>query len=566
MKRLIDILKTNKSNILKGLGILVIIILVVIFAVYIIGKIVETVRNKNINDKEWLSKHITIINDDVMGDNVMYIDTKDYVSIFNETYQEVIDEKINNLLNEEEYTFKHPLIIYNPYGTNTLSVNVYFTSNSDENISYTISVNEDEISDFSRDLITKEGDKSYQLIGLVPGYDNDITIKTIENGEEVTTEFTVNLCSVEILSETILSSEDGNSESELSEGLYTLLGNDSDEDDYVSIYDNDGIIRGEMPIIGYRAHALLFRDDKMYLSISQTKIAEINNLGKITKIYKTGKYYLHHDYVFDDDGNLLVLANNTEKDTEEDCIIKINLETSEVTEVVDFEDIFASYVETCKLDTESFRDEGEDGLDWLHLNSIEYVKGDVYLSSRETSSIIKVTNIETNPEISYILADESIWKDTEFAKYVYEKVGDFKIHAGQHSVRYIEGDEDGVYYLKFFNNNYGKMTSQPSFDYSTIGITNDNAFTGDESYYYVYKVDENNKTFELVDDFAVEYSGIVSSVQTLDNENILVDSGTKGVFVEYTKDHDLIRKFTAKLNKYMVYRVLKYDFKNYWFE
>lgn len=563
MKKIIDFFKSNKNKITKSLISIIIVIIIVILAICLITRIAESVKNKNINDKDWLSKHITIINDDVMGDNVMYISTKDYVSIFNKNYQEVIDEKIEKLLKENEYTFEHPLIIYNPYGTNTLSVNIYFTSDNNESISYIVSV-DDDISDFSRDLITKK-ENSYQLIGLVPGYDNDITLKIIEDGKEVTSEFTVNLCSVEILSETILSSENGTSESELSEGLYTLLGNDSDEEDYVSIYDNDGVIRGEMPIIGYRAHALLFNDDKMYLSISQTKIAEINNLGKITNIYKTGKYYLHHDYTFDDDGNILVLANNTEKNTEEDCIIKINLKTGKVTEVIDFENIFKSYVVTCKLDTESVRDEGEDGLDWLHLNSIEYVDGDVYLSSRETSSIIKVTNIETNPEISYILADESIWKNTEFEKYVYNKVGDFKIHAGQHSVRYSQGEENGVYYLKFYNNNYGKMTSQPSFDYSSIGITNDNAFTGDESYYYVYKVDENNKIFELVDSFAVEYSGIVSSTQTLNNENILVDSGTKGIFAEYTKDHDLIKKFTAKLNKYMVYRVLKYDFKNYWF-
>lgn len=564
MKKLINHLKNNKEKIIKYVISLIVVIMIIMLSIYLITKIVESVRNRNINDKEWLSRHITIVNDDVMGNNVMRIDTKDYVSIFNENYQEIVDEKIDSLLKTDEYTFNNPLIIYNPYGTNTLSVNVYFSSNNNENISYTVSI-DDDISDFSRDLISKE-ENFYQLIGLVPGYDNDITLKTMENGKEITFEFTVNLSNVEILSETILPSESGTSESELSKGLYTLLGNDSDEKDYVSLYDNDGIIRGEIPIIGYRAHALLFNDDKMYLSISQTKIAEINNLGKITKIYKTGKYYLHHDYTFDDDGNLLVLANNTKKNTEEDCIIKIDIKTGKVTEIIDFENIFESYVKTCKLDTESIRDEGEDGLDWLHLNSIEYVDGDVYLSSRETSSIIKVTNIETNPEISYILADKSIWEKTEFKKYVYDKIGDFKIHAGQHSVRYIKGEDEGIYYLKFFNNNYGKMNSQPSFDYSSIGITNDNAFSGDESYYYVYKLDENNRTFELVDSFSVEYSGIVSSVQTLDNENIVVDSGTKGIFVEYNKNHELIKKFTVKLNKYMVYRVLKYDFKNYWFK
>ena len=57
------------------------------------------------------------------------------------------------------------------------------------------------------------------------------------------------------------------------------------------------------------------------------------------------------------------------------------------------------------------------------------------------------------------LADERIWEDTEFSKYVYEKEGDFKIHAGQHSLNYEETDEYVVYYLTFFDNNYGKPNS-----------------------------------------------------------------------------------------------------------
>lgn len=561
-------------GIIKKIG-LVVLFLVVICgvsysAVMFIRGLNEKIVESQLNDEDWLSENIKISKDKSLGKNIYAVSSPSEVSAYDMIYQEVIQDKLDVLM-EDEYTFEKPLIVYNAYGTNILGVNLYFTVSEDATVSYNIHVDDKDINDFSRDLANNgdERNHSYQLIGFVPGEVNEVslTLKD-EDGEEVATkEFTVDLSDIEYNAQKKLKVKEGESKEELTDGLYTMLGNDSDGQDYLAIYDNDGILRMESEIVGYRAHRVLFKDNKMYYSISQTKIAEVNPLGQVSEIYCTGHYDLHHDYQFDDDGNLVVLANNTKKDTEEDCIIKIDLDTKAVTELIDFEDMFSSYVDTCTLDTTSARDEGEDGLDWLHLNSLVWLDGgDVILSSRETSSILRVNNIEEDPELVYLLADERIWEDTEFSKYVYEKEGDFKIHAGQHSLNYEETDEDGVYYLTFFDNNYGKANSQPKFDYSKLGIENDNSFKGTESYYYVYKVDENKKTFELVDSFAVPYSGIVSSVQPMDNGNVVVDSGVAGIFGEYDKDHKLIKQFTAKLNKYMVYRVFKYTFNNFWFE
>ena len=564
-------------GVIKKIG-LVVLFLVVICgvsyaAVMFIRGLNEKIVESQLNDEDWLSKNIKISKNESLGNNIYSVTRPSEVNSYDMVYQEVIQDKLDVLM-EKEYSFEKPLIIYNAYGTNILGVNLYFTTDEEAKVSYNIHVDDKDVHDFSRELNNGEDenlttDHSYQLIGFVPGEVNEVTLTLEdEDGEEISTkEFNVDLTDIEYNAEKKLKVKEGESKEELTDGLYTMLGNDSDGQDYLAIYDNDGILRMESEIVGYRAHRILFKDNKMYYSISQTKIAEVNPLGQVSNIYRTGHYDLHHDYVFDDDGNLVVLANNTKKDTEEDCIIKIDLDTKAVTELIDFEDMFQSYVDTCELDESNFRDEGEDGLDWLHLNSIVWLDGgDVILSSRETSSILRVNNIEDDPELVYLLADESVWEDTEFSKYVYEKDGDFKIHAGQHCLNYEETDEDGVYYLTFFDNNYGKSNSQPDFDFSKMGIENQKPFEGTESYYYVYRVDENEKTFELVDSFDVPYSGIVSSVQPMSNGNVVVDSGIAGIFGEYDEDHKLIRQFTAKLNKYMVYRVFKYTFNNFWFE
>ena len=566
-----DIIKENKQE-LKEFIVYIILLIIILFLIVGIKKIQAIRHQKNIINYDWLKENVSIDYDTSIGESIYRIAKSSDINIYNENYRKVIKEKYQ-AIDKSYYNFDYPLIIYNLHGTNNLSFNIYFKTENESYLDYTITIDDERISDFKKTLknngknnLTKEHE--YQLIGFVPGYINNLKLELKNKYHEVidTIEISLDMTKITTLSQTFAEVTIGESKEKLEDGLYTILGNDSDAQDYVSIYDNDGVIRSEIPIIGYRAHQILFKDNSMYFSISQSKIVKMGRTGEIEEIYETGNYHLHHDYAFTSDGNLIVLANNLEKDTEEDCIIKINLETKEVVELVDFEPMFQSYVDTCVLDTTSQRDEGEDGLDWLHLNSIEYVDGDVFLSSRETSSILKVKDIETNPKLEYIISAEEIWEKTEFEDYVYEQVGDFKIHAGQHSVRYTPTDDKDIYYLTFFDNNYGKANSKPDFNYEKIGITNNNAYKGDSSYYYAYKVNEKKKTFKLVDSIELVYSGIVSSIQDLDNGNILTDSGTAGIYAEYDDEHKLIKSFKLNMNKYMVYRVLKYDYTNIWFE
>ena len=130
----------------------------------------------------------------------------------------------------------------------------------------------------------------------------------------------------------------------------------------------------------------------MYYSISENQIAAVNRLGKVEMIYDTGTYSLHHDYVFDDDGNMLVLATDTESESVEDQIIKIDTQTGEVSCVLDLEELFPDYKETCIKN-----DDGE--LDWMHINTIQWIGDDaVLLSSRETSTILMITDIYDSPK------------------------------------------------------------------------------------------------------------------------------------------------------------------------
>lgn len=54
-----------------------------------------------------------------------------------------------------------------------------------------------------------------------------------------------------------------------------------------------------------------------------------------------------HDYVFDENGNMLILATDTTQDSVGDIVLKLDVNSGEVTEVLDLGDLFGEYKKTC---------------------------------------------------------------------------------------------------------------------------------------------------------------------------------------------------------------------------
>lgn len=563
--KIINNLKRNKKKILYSSTLIILLIPIGILA---LNKYNDTIKN-NLNNKNWIKNNTSIIKTNI--NEYTYSTMKDkHITTYNTLFQEEIDNKINDLLKNNNYTIDNPLMIYNPYSTNTNSINLYFNTDTEEELSYKIEV--DGFSSFERTLKNTGEDNytkthSYQLIGFIMGYNNKLTL-TLKNkdNEEQSYTYNLNFKNYKIDTDTKLKIEEDNNE-ELSDGLFAILGDSREDQDYIHLVDNDGIVRSEIPIIGYRAVNLLFNNNKMYFSVSERKLARMNNLGKIEKIYKLGKHKLHHDYAFDDKKeNLLILSSDTEDDSCEDEIIKLNLETGKITDSFKLEEVFKDLRENAYYNKDEVAKEVESvGVDWMHINTINYFKDDtVILSSRETSSIIKIKNIFESPEIVYILGDESFYKDFAEKKYLYNKIGDFTNSGGQHTVTYIETNEEGVYYLSMFNNNIGISTTKPDFNWKSIGLNYSSPKDNGKSYYYKYKVDENNKTYELVESFEVPFSAYMGSTQEYSN-NIIVDSAQQCTFQETNQDGSIKKKF--KFNcKSSIYRVFKYNFNNFYFK
>ena len=117
-----------------------------------------------------------------------------------------------------------------------------------------------------------------------------------------------------------------------------------------------------------------------------------------------------------------------------------------------------------------------------------------------------------------------------------------------------------------FDNNFGTSLTRPNFDWTVIdGISTELSSDTAKSQYRKYLVDENAGTYTEVSSFDVPYSPYVSSAQELDNGQILIDSGMKGLFGQYSSDGTLLSEFRMTLNTSYIYRVYSYDFQGFYF-
>lgn len=502
------------------------------------------------------------------------IDTEtDGFTYYDLDVQEAIQSQID-ALKEQDHKMEDPLLIFDPYGTNTTSLYIWFEEEEASALSYTIQC--DGYADFNRTLYSNSEDNTsstheHQLIGLVPGESNTITLSAKDSDgtllEQV--EFTVEAPQLSSGYPTQIEKNTEN-DTELSEGLYMTFGLNYSYDGYSFLIDNEGTVRGELPLDGDMIENIMFYDDAMFYSVDLSKAVRIDRLGKVIAVYEFPEYELHHDYVLNSDGEIIALATEYAKDSVEDIIIAIDLESGDVEKIIDFDEVMGDY----KALTQPYSADsmwGSQDWDWLHFNSIQLVNEDeMILSSRETSTIMKFDNIYDDITIDYFIGPENVWADTAYSQYLLTKEGNFTNAAGQHNVVYETDDslEEGQYYLYFYNNNFWSYESRSESISGSEG--NSTSFQDDGnsiSYYTRYLVDENEGTYQLVDSLSVPYSSIVSSVQWYGDE-LIVNSGMRTEFYIYDADGELLASYAyndADESIFLGYRIYKYSFTDFWF-
>ena len=493
--------------------------------------------------------------------------------------QERLEGALEDLKAQEEFswTADRPLAVLNPYGTGSNGLYLYFETDVPTQASYTIHVDQEGIEDYSA-TSAKEGRRNYsrqhefQVIGLVPGQTNEVTLTLTGSWGNVRqiVHFTVDMPDTQSGYATQLAVTDGTSAQLQADGLFTMM-RVNGYLGYGFFYDNSGVLRYEMVLEGFGLDRLLFDGDELITCVSSTRLARVNGLGQVTQVYDLDGYELHHDIGFGREGEVLALAEHEGGETVEDVVLSIDLDSGAVTELLDFTQVMQSYFEMTRpvgpLD-DFFWQAGE--WDWIHLNSLQYLPEDdsLIVSSRETSAIIKIADIHGEPAVDWLAGDSRFWEDTPYAELCLTQEGDFVPQYGQHCVEYLKaGEDDGIYYLNVYNNNYWSLNTRDfTLDVADSVGTDLYGSESDASQVYVYRIDENARTFSLEDSFDVPYSSIVSNGSLCqDSSNWVVNSGISMVFGEYDSTGTLIREYAYECSM-QNYRTFKYTMSGIWFQ
>ena len=499
-------------------------------------------------------------------------------AIYTDDYQQAAHEALVAERDATTHGVDDIFVKDNPYGTNTTSLYVYFTSRYGSNVTYTVSA--DGYPDFTRQAYQDDDyptEHEFLVLGLIPGVTNTITFTlTDDNGLDL--DYTIEhdgptlLGDEETRLERTVEPDEG---TDLGDGLYAVMGNDSNDQDFLYYYDTDGVLRGEIPLKYYRAHRLLFSDGLMWFSASTHTMVGMDRLGRLEKIYDlSDDYILHHDYALDADGNIVLLATQLGRDDHavQDQVVKLDTTTGETTPLLDFGELLADYKQSTEhAGIDESDPDATDRWDWLHCNTIQMMDdGSAIFSARETSTIIKIDDLEGEPTLDWMVGEESVWNGSGYEDAFLAKDGAFSDTGGQHSVTVVTDDTlpDGQYYLYMFDNNYGYASTRPDYDWSVIDGISTQGLTGNDearSQYRRYLVDENARTYSETAAFDVPYSPYVSSAQELSDGHILIDTGQQGLFGVYDQDGTLLAQYRMALATSYVYRVYQYGFKGFYF-
>lgn len=232
------------------------------------------------------------------GKNVLNFNQK---NVYNVANSNAARERLDRLIKRTDATFENPIIALNPFGTNADSIYFYFDTSYHCMIRYTITVEEEAVADHIRYVNNGQENnlsKNHEFVvsGLIPGRTNHIVMELLDTTgakrEEQIYEYAVPGTDLPVK----ISMQEGHSKETAGTGLYFTFPSGKNT---IAAYDNQGILRNQTVTDSGHGRKLLKSTDSVLYQVSDTKVAKVSSLGRVTGVVEIKGYGKIRDFGYD---------------------------------------------------------------------------------------------------------------------------------------------------------------------------------------------------------------------------------------------------------------------------
>lgn len=445
----------------------------------------------------------------VAGTNIDTEESLPYVTRVRDAYMEKI-------LRSGQYTMDNFLVMKNPYSLSPLTAMVLFYTKEKYKVKVTVKGKEDKETKQkigSTDVTGATGYAHYHrvpVVGLYAGRKSRVILKLIDEQGKACYELKFSIKCDE-LPKSMQDMVHVSKYSEVSAFPLTFVYGGSTRFPYA--FDRAGnirlyIARQPKPYGLYflsEGHFLFAEKNILMPSFSNphsNQVFEMDMMGRVLRIYNA-RNGLHHDaWEMSPGGNIMALGSTLIK-ANEDLVMEIDRSTGKILKTIDMES--------------AFDDTYQDGIDWIHLNTVSYDESDnsVLVCGRNLHSVAKL-DWETG-QIKWLLCNPKFWADSKVTKEkLLRPVGDdlqdegwfYQAHAAYMIPEDLDGNPD-TKHLIIYDNHWHKRRSVDFFDEDP------------NSFVRIYEINEKEGTVSLFKNYAAEKSKIRSNAILCKEKNRL---------------------------------------------
>lgn len=433
-----------------------------------------------------IGNHATLLSLSGHDKNVLNFGQSD---VYRVTNSNAARERLDRLIKRADASFENPIIACNPFGTNENSLYFYFETSYRCMVRYTITVEDETISDFVRYVNNGQENNLSQthefiVSGMVPGRTNYIILDLLDSSgakrETKTYQYAVPASD---LPERIQMQE-GHNKEESNSGLFFVFPAANKK---IAAYDNQGVLRNVTVTETGHGKKIYQSGDSVLYQVSDHKVVKVSALGRVMGAVEIKGYGAVRDFSYDGYSEIYSIGRKNKRD----YLLATSFETG-VTRVV--------YRFPKKVSVRSLGvPQG----------------GSVCLTASQPSGLICLDAVTSaRPKISFVLGKKSIWK-----KIVGSKV--------------VEDQEAAAWDLK-------TSLLMPSEEDSTIQsmlVSKKGTVTGVE-----WQMDAGNKAASVKHSW--ELGGSAGDLFQIQGEHFIRTDVSNGQYAEYGKSGKQIRHFS----------------------